>query len=490
MRRPRVHFSFGVIVLGVAMLVLSACNARAEVVIEVEEDLSGTVTVDVSLDDAALERVGDLQNQLRTADLVDGGWTVAGPTTLDGLTTVTATKPFASADQLDQVLSEVGFFREFSLTRDRSFAQTEYNLTGTADLTGGVERLGDSRLAQLLGGSPVGIDLDALEADIGPLAEATDLTVRLRMPAEVESDGGEMSPDDADVRVWTMRLDDTSPTVIDASATQSFLGPRLWMLLAGVFVVLTVASVLYLLFRRLTDPPAPQTEVHAAPLAVPQRPEPVERKLELVVVDGMGVLFRTGDNLGRLLVPFARSRGATLEHEEIAELYRQASMGRLSTAEFWAGCGIDGDAAELNAAYLDQVELSDGAEDFLRRTNESGLRVAVLTNSVNSWVQGLRQRYELDDLIEFWLVSSAIGTRKPDSAAYEALRRTSGVPLHNCLMIDDHVEHLDAARRLGMSTVWFDPPPDAEATDHRTVTDFASFFGKRSTAAANEGAPS
>ena len=465
--------------LAAVALLLSACEVRGVVDIEIADDTSGVVSLAVSLDDDAVARAGDLAEQLQVQDMVDAGWTVAAPVKEeDGLTWIRAQKSFASADQLGFVSEETGVLADVTVSRERSFANTDFSFVGTADLGGGIERFGDEELATQLGGNPIGVDVAALEAELGPLADLVDLTVVVRLPGDADADGAVVNDNEA---TWQVRLDDTGPTTLAATASQGQTSPKLWILGAGLAVVAALGTALYqgseMLRSRRQPVVAAGTQRKASQGVAQSKPAAAPiRRLELVVLDGMGVLFRTGDNIGRLLTPFAREHGATVDDGAIAEAYRQASMGRLSTAEFWTAIGVDGKADDLDRAYVDRVELSPGAGRFLRRAHEQGLRVACLTNSVNKWVQMLRDRHALDGLVDDWLVSSSIGVRKPDAAAFEALRRASGVPFHNCLLIDDRVEHLDAARLLGMSTALFDPDAEEAPGDHRVIQSFATFF--------------
>ena len=460
-------------------LLLSACEVRGVVEIDVAEDTSGVVSLAVSLDDDAVARAGDLAEQLQVQDMTDAGWTVTAPVKEDdGLTWIRAQKSFASADQLGFVAEETGVLADVTVARERSFANTDYTFAGAADISGGIEQFGDDALAAQLGGNPVGIDVAALEAELGPIADLADLTVIVRMPGDVDADGAVVKDNEA---TWQVRLDDAGPTTMVAAASQGQASPKLWLLGAGLAVIAAIGTALYqgaqLLGSRRQPAVAAGRPRATAPAVAPAQPAaaPV-RRLEMVVLDGMGVLFRTGDNVGRLLTPFAREHGSTVDDGAIVEAYRLASMGRLSTAEFWAAIEVDGDADELDRAYVDRVDLSPGAGRFLRRAHEQGLRIACLTNSVNKWVKMLRDRHALDGLVDDWLVSSNIGVRKPDSAAFEALRRASGVPFDNCLLIDDRVEHLNAALLLGMSTALFDPDAEEAPGDHRVIQSFAAFF--------------
>ena len=78
------------------VLVLAGCQVKVLVDTKVNRDGSGTITVSVGLDEAALAQVGDLRSQLRVSDLEAAGWKVTGPAhEADGDTWVRASKSFA-----------------------------------------------------------------------------------------------------------------------------------------------------------------------------------------------------------------------------------------------------------------------------------------------------------------------------------------------------------------------------------------------------------
>jgi hypothetical protein len=215
-------------------LVLSACRITAEVAVDVRDDGSGTVTVEVQFDADAVARVPDLATGLRTDDLADAGWQVTvGERTADGVM-YRATKPFAGADDLPAVLAELtgpeGFFRNVALTRERSFAEVRWRFTGTADLSRGAAGFGDERLSALLSGMPFGRDPVALEQELGrSLADAVSLELALRLPGEIEdADGSVLGP----ATSWSLRLGDP-PRELRAASHDTVWAAWTWATVAG-----------------------------------------------------------------------------------------------------------------------------------------------------------------------------------------------------------------------------------------------------------------
>lgn len=166
------------------VLVAAGCQVDTVVTVDVADDGSGTVSVDVALDAEAVDQVPRLGRQLRTDDLEAAGWTVSGPDDVgaDGRL-IQATKPFASPAELSAVLGEVGPITDATLTRDRPFAGVDFEFSATVDLSDGVEGFGDEALAELLIGLPIGRDVEALEEELGaPLTELTSFELVVLLP--------------------------------------------------------------------------------------------------------------------------------------------------------------------------------------------------------------------------------------------------------------------------------------------------------------------
>ena len=453
-------------------LVLAACQVDAFVEVAVTDDGSGVVTVAVALDNEAVERAGDLDRIIVTDDLETAGWTVEAPTReSDGLTWIRASKPFAEPDQLARLLAQVSPVFQVGLARDHSFGRTTFDIEGTIDLSDGLGSLGDEQLAELFG-SPAGFDLEELEAEIGPLADATQLQFVVRLPYDVAGNGEASDQGE----VWTLQLGD-DPTDVAASASRRHAWTMVWVVVAGLFVLALLGLMGRRAWRSFTGAELVATSPRSRPApagsVADDDGEAAVRRLELIVLDGFGVLFDAGDHITSVLAPFVAERGGSTDSVEVAERYRQTSLGRLSTAELWAVLGVEGDAEMLDRSFVESLPLTDGALTFLERSKLQGLTLACLANGVATWFDLLRRRDSLDVYIATWLVSSDLGVRKPDPAAYEALSHATGVPLGNCLMIDDRTEHLDAARRAGMSTALFGSAA-GDTADHPHLERFAA----------------
>jgi hypothetical protein len=231
-----------------AVLAASACQVRTAVNVDVDDDGSGTVEVATGLDEEALSRLPDLDDDgvsdaadlaalVRTSDLVAGGWTVGEPAAReDGTTRIRVTHPFGTPEEADQLLAQLtdpnGALQHLHVTRRDPFGRTQFGFKGTVDLSGGLESFGDEGLAAVLDGEVLGEDPAAIEARTGEaLADQFSLEITADLAGESKS--------------WNPRLGDP-PLAMEHDGTV-YHWPAL--ALAAAALVAVVALVLVMVGR-------------------------------------------------------------------------------------------------------------------------------------------------------------------------------------------------------------------------------------------------
>jgi hypothetical protein len=247
--------------LVVLVVVLSgACKVRTDVGIEVKENGSGAVTVRIGLDDDALKRAPNFQQSLKVDDLTAHGWKVTGPVKeTDGFTYFAATKPFANPTEAAKIFVEIsgdkGPFRNFTISRTRSFAHTKFHFSGTIDFTNGLASFSDSQLATELDGKPIGDDIKALEQRINDsLDNVFQFRVAVRMPGDVTSNAPGQAMNGA---VWQPRLSQPGPTALQASSSSTrwftIIG-TIVTVVSGLGIIVVVVVRLIVMRRRRLRP--------------------------------------------------------------------------------------------------------------------------------------------------------------------------------------------------------------------------------------------
>lgn len=235
------------LVVAAASVLVAGCRVGVSVELEAGMDGGGEVRATVTLDEEAAAQVPDLAEQLRVDDLRRAGWQVEGPSpTPGGGASLRAAKRFGSPEGADRAVEELsgpgGPFRSLRLTHERSFWKTRSALTGSLDLSAGLDVFGDAALTELLGGPSFGMDPAEVERELGrPLAEVFALEVVGRLPGRVESNAP-LVRDGA--RVWPAGLGET--VAVRASA-EAWNVPNL--ALAAVALVSGAALLVVLVSR-------------------------------------------------------------------------------------------------------------------------------------------------------------------------------------------------------------------------------------------------
>ena len=164
--------------------------------------------------------------------------------------------------------------------------------------------------------------------------------------------------------------------------------------------------------------------------------------------------------------------------------HRLAYDGGLPAAEYWrrvlegldvAPPGIDRVVTELIGADYDswtvyRPEVWEIAAAF----KASGGRTAILSNGVPEIMGRLRTERTLAEFFDVIVVSYEVGCAKPDPAIYQICLDRLRVPAESALFVDDRVENLEAASRLGIQTLHF--------TGNESVDELRTRLGMEKTA--------
>ena len=141
-------------------------------------------------------------------------------------------KRFVGVEEAGRVAAELsgpdGPFREFTVTRTRTFAKTTTRFTGLMDLSNGLAGLSDAALQQALGDATLPVDLPGLQQRFG---DALDQTVRVQVTANLP--GRSQS--------WDARLGGQVRLTLESEAWN--LRPVLAALAALAFAALALAIV-------------------------------------------------------------------------------------------------------------------------------------------------------------------------------------------------------------------------------------------------------
>ena len=172
--------------------------------------------------------------------------------------------------------------------------------------------------------------------------------------------------------------------------------------------------------------------------------------LKAVALDAMGVIFEDGDDVAARLVPFVQARNPSVPRAAIVAHY-VLSLGQVTAAQFWRMVGLpeDSDAAYLGTLRLDPTFLTEA------HRWPGDLLIGMISNDAAEWSRELRRRHGLDALLRKTAISGECGSRKPSEPIYRRFLEAAEVEPTECLLVDDKVINLVAARGLGFRVALF-----------------------------------
>lgn len=189
----------------------------------------------------------------------------------------------------------------------------------------------------------------------------------------------------------------------------------------------------------------------------------------------MGVIFTVGDDTNELLVPYVQQIDSRISREKINNVYLEASLGAFTSLDFWNKVGIPAnlDYRDVERKYLDTCLSLD--EQFLEVVTrlKQDYNLAILSNDVSEWASYLREKYGLDDIVKFSIISGDVGYRKPSEEIYRLALEKTGANANDCLFIDDRDKNLLPADKIGMKIMKFTrDESDCNQVNIETVSSF------------------
>lgn len=230
---------------------LAACEATADVNVDVAEDGSGTVEVVVELDREALGRIGGL-GAIETSDLAAAGWDVADPEKIeDGSVKLRVEKDFGRPSDLQPTLDEIsgpnGPLQDLQVDVLDKFGGTKYVLGGRLVTEVNLAQFSDQGVADALDGLALGRSDEDLATAFKDHPGSLKLNLSVGLPGQLtDSNGARSKGASAGSRVsWSADLTaDGAENALNAtSEKKSGQAPQL-VKIGGALVLL--AAVVFL----------------------------------------------------------------------------------------------------------------------------------------------------------------------------------------------------------------------------------------------------
>lgn len=167
---------------------------------------------------------------------------------------------------------------------------------------------------------------------------------------------------------------------------------------------------------------------------------------------------------GELDVNTFEKQFSQAQQQQLFDLYEK---GQISSQEFRdqlrTYCRKNTSDREIDAAWNSMLlDLPAARLELLTHLKQTH-RIFLLSNTneihIHSFYDYLQKNFGIPDLSAYFekmYLSYEIGMRKPDAEIFEFVLKENKLELKETLFIDDSIQHIEAAKKLGIQTYWLD----------------------------------
>lgn len=180
-----------------------------------------------------------------------------------------------------------------------------------------------------------------------------------------------------------------------------------------------------------------------------------------VIFDVGGVLIRTHDQSGRRKweAQLGLDPGGAAQLVFDSELGRKAQLGRASLRDVWIWIGdhlglSPDELADFERDFWAGDRLDVDLCDYIRELR-AGYRIGMLSNTWARDGRAMAENLGMADCFDVFVTSAEVGILKPDPLIYSITLERLGLSASEAIFVDDFVQNVEAARRLGMQAIHF-----------------------------------
>jgi putative hydrolase of the HAD superfamily len=161
------------------------------------------------------------------------------------------------------------------------------------------------------------------------------------------------------------------------------------------------------------------------------------------------------DALGRAMAALTEKHGVNPLFELETGRMTEASFLRSLDRELTGQLGRDVHMHDFGERYFEFLRPNEELIDYMRKLRDRGYKLAICTNNVREWESLWRSMLPVDEIFDVVVDSAFVGARKPERQIYELTLERLAAPADASLFIDDIEINCEAARELGIQSVWF-----------------------------------
>ncbi len=131
-------------------------------------------------------------------------------------------------------------------------------------------------------------------------------------------------------------------------------------------------------------------------------------------------------------------------------------IGKIPEKDFWKGLASDlgYDISDFKNLVLKNFILNKRVWKLVKQCKEN-YKIGLLTNNSKEWTYQLDKKHNFYKIFDVVVVSAEEGIRKPGSKIYKLMTERLKVKPSECVFIDDLIENVKGARKLGIKSFQF-----------------------------------
>lgn len=142
--------------------------------------------------------------------------------------------------------------------------------------------------------------------------------------------------------------------------------------------------------------------------------------------------------------------------------------GKLSGEEYWNSIlqhyGLKLNDYEITNLIQEDVkswtQINDVMIQFIKESRRKLHKLSILSNMTRDTSAYMKRHFQWLEIFDELIFSWEIGINKPDTRIYEACLSKLQISPHECLFVDDAVENVNGALKLGMNAIHFKSYPE------------------------------
>ena len=186
----------------------------------------------------------------------------------------------------------------------------------------------------------------------------------------------------------------------------------------------------------------------------------MNENIRAVIFDMDGVLTNSEPLINRAAIAMFKEKGLTVQPEDFLPFVGTGEERYVAGVAEKYHFPLDAAAAKQRTyeLYLDlvpsQLEAFPGVHDLVRRCRKAGLRLAVASSADEIKVVANLKKIELPP--ESWdavVTGERVENKKPAPDIFRVAARDLGLPPTDCVVVEDAVNGIEAAKAAGMRCV-------------------------------------